>query len=126
LFAEWNALSSPRHKPASENREIAVETGLAIDPLAAASVLSTMHEVRADRPRDLIVVGISASHRGRVFSRAQLWTACVGLNHQGLRANTVNTTLTVCVTNRKPIPADRAMCKRVGCWLQVPGADYGL
>jgi two-component system OmpR family response regulator len=86
LFRRVDALSA-RAKAASENREIAVD-GLRIDPLRRRVFVNNAEVELTAREFDLL--WHFASHRGRVFSRAQLLDAVWGYNHQGYE-HTVNT-----------------------------------
>ncbi|AFP29139.1 MULTISPECIES: response regulator transcription factor [Marinobacter] len=86
LFRRVDALSA-RATAASENREIAVD-GLRIDPLRRRVFVNNAEVELTAREFDLL--WHFASHRGRVFSRAQLLDAVWGYNHQGYE-HTVNT-----------------------------------
>jgi two-component system OmpR family response regulator len=86
LFRRVDALSA-RATAASENREIAVD-GLRIDPLRRRVFVNNKEVELTAREFDLL--WHFASHRGRVFSRAQLLDAVWGYNHQGYE-HTVNT-----------------------------------
>jgi two-component system OmpR family response regulator len=86
LFRRVDALSA-RATAASENREIAVD-GLRIDPLRRRVFVNNTEVELTAREFDLL--WHFASHRGRVFSRAQLLDAVWGYNHQGYE-HTVNT-----------------------------------
>jgi two-component system OmpR family response regulator len=86
LFRRVDALSA-RATAAPENREIAVD-GLRIDPLRRRVFVNNAEVELTAREFDLL--WHFASHRGRVFSRAQLLDAVWGYNHQGYE-HTVNT-----------------------------------
>ena len=86
LFRRVDALSA-RATAASENREITVD-GLRIDPLRRRVFVNNAEVELTAREFDLL--WHFASHRGRVFSRAQLLDAVWGYNHQGYE-HTVNT-----------------------------------
>ena len=86
LFRRVDALSA-RATAASENREITVD-GLRIDPLRRRVFVKDAEVELTAREFDLL--WHFASHRGRVFSRAQLLDAVWGYNHQGYE-HTVNT-----------------------------------
>ncbi|EBA00724.1 response regulator transcription factor [Marinobacter sp. ELB17] len=86
LFRRVDALSA-RATDAPENREIAVD-GLRIDPLRRRVFVNNAEVELTAREFDLL--WHFASHRGRVFSRAQLLDAVWGYNHQGYE-HTVNT-----------------------------------
>lgn len=86
LFRRVDALSSHR---ASDNdaREIEVD-GLRIDPVRRRVFVQAVEVELTAREFDLL--WHFASHRGRVFSRAQLLDAVWGYNHEGYE-HTVNT-----------------------------------
>jgi DNA-binding response OmpR family regulator len=86
LFRRGDALSA-RATAAPENREITVD-GLRIDPLRRRVFVNNAEVELTAREFDLL--WHFASHRGRVFSRAQLLDAVWGYNHQGYE-HTVNT-----------------------------------
>ena len=86
LFRRVDALSA-RATAASENREITVD-GLRIDPLRRRVFVKDAEVELTAREFDLL--WHFASHRGRVFSRAQLLDSVWGYNHQGYE-HTVNT-----------------------------------
>ena len=86
LFRRVDALSA-RAIEATESREIAVG-GLHIDPLRRRVFVNNAEVELTAREFDLL--WHFASHRGRVFSRAQLLDAVWGYNHQGYE-HTVNT-----------------------------------
>ncbi len=86
LFRRVDALSA-RATAAPENREIVVD-GLRIDPLRRRVFVNNAEVELTAREFDLL--WHFASHRGRVFSRAQLLDAVWGYNHQGYE-HTVNT-----------------------------------
>lgn len=71
----------------TESREIAVD-GLRIDPLRRRVFVNDAEVELTAREFDLLLH--FASHRGQVFSRAQLLDAVWGYNHQGYE-HTVNT-----------------------------------
>lgn len=86
LFRRVDALSA-RATEAPESREITVG-GLHIDPLRRRVFVHNAEVELTAREFDLL--WHFASHRGRVFSRAQLLDAVWGYNHQGYE-HTVNT-----------------------------------
>jgi DNA-binding response OmpR family regulator len=86
LFRRGDALSA-RATAAPENREITVD-GLRIDPLRRRVFVNNAEVELTAREFDLL--WHFASHRGRVFSRAQLLDSVWGYNHQGYE-HTVNT-----------------------------------
>ncbi|WP_417565198.1 response regulator transcription factor [Marinobacter sp.] len=86
LFRRVDALSSQTSSD-DEAREIEVE-GLRIDPVRRRVFLQAAEVELTAREFDLL--WHFASHRGRVFSRAQLLDAVWGYNHEGYE-HTVNT-----------------------------------